>query len=239
MKPYYKQAFIVFLFFLAFVFYYYNNSIKQLNWIILLVLIILVFIFINSFFDIIEPPSFEKQNKYKRFNEYTEDGFKSACPARKEEYIYISWDSIEAIFLSNRVPGDGEYHNFQYIFVLNREPVIINKNNPSLFTKIVHKILPEPKKSGLPIYTTDDNIQRDFHYIGSALEKYFIKTNENLKEYLSLKFGNKIEKKIINNTVYYENPKNLKQYGFYKIFDRNNNLNDETLNRFREESKNN
>ena len=52
-----------------------------------------------------------------------------------EKKLKIYWDSIEAIFLLNKPPLDGEYHNFEYIIILNKEPEIILYSNQKLFNK--------------------------------------------------------------------------------------------------------
>lgn len=234
MKPYYRQAILIFIFILGCMwFLFINDSMKKLNWVVYPILILLIFLFINSFYNVISPPSYEKTMSNKWYSEYSEEGFKTFSPS-SQQYTYISWQSIEAIFLSNQTPRDGDYHNFRYTFILNKEPEIIKYENQNWFNRNIDRMLPNVKKSGLPIYSTDDYIQRDFNKISDAIEKYLEGSNKNLDNYLSKKFGNDV--KQMNGQ--YKNTKPLKYFGFYKIFDRNNPLNDSVLNKFREETKN-
>ena len=174
--------------------------------------------------------------EYKWHSEFNENEFRTYSPG-SEECMVILWESVEAIFLSNQTPRDGDYHNFKYTFILNKEPKIVKNENQSWFNRIIGKILPKVKISGLPTYETDDHIQKDFKSIAPAIEKYLGITNTNQKSFLSMKFGNKVEDLKKTNNQYYTEGKSLKYFGFYKIFDRNTKLEDALLNRFREETK--
>jgi len=78
----------------------------------------------------------------------------------------------------------------------------------------------------------------DFHTFNEAINKYLAKVNPETCSYLKLKFGNEIQNIKLDNTTKKMIDKQLKTFGFYKIFDRENNLNDDNLNTFRKETDN-
>lgn len=170
----------------------------------------------------------------KNYCEYCNKGF-TIVNLLLERKTFISWSSIEAIFLSNNPPGDGDYHNFEYSIILNKEPVETNFENQKWYNKIFK--FSKTKKNQLPLIRINDYWYKDFKTFGPAIEKYLIETNSHLNEYLEYKFGNKVKPEKKNGVTYFKSEEPLKQFGFYKIFDRNNNLNDNRLKQFREDSE--
>ncbi|WP_278011744.1 hypothetical protein [Flavobacterium gyeonganense] len=136
----------------------------------------------------------------------------------------------------NKPPLDGEYHNFEYLIISNSEPIVIKYDVQSWYNKI--SILPKPKKKGLPIIKINDYSNIDFYTFNEAINKYLVKVNPETSSYLKLKFGNKIQNIKSENTTKKNIDEQLKTFGFYKIFDRENNLNDYNLNTFRKETDN-
>ena len=151
-----------------------------------------------------------------------------------EKKIIISWKSIEAIFLLNKIPLDGEYHNFEYSIILNSEPTEVKYEIQNWFNKIT--IFPKLKRKGLPIIRINDESNLDFHTFYEAINKYLPNINNDTENYLNLKFGNEIKFTKSGNSTKSNISNPIKTVGFYKIYDKGNKLNDENLNRFREET---
>ncbi|MFD2908232.1 hypothetical protein ACFSX9_05740 [Flavobacterium ardleyense] len=241
MRPNYMQALFMLLLLLvcAGIVYLmlFNNVRSWFGWGFMSLLIALFSLFLfDSFFELSKGQTLEQKNKNKDRLEYFDDNMTIDCPYLQIKEI-IKWNSIEAIFLSNRPPGDGEYHNFEYTVILNSDPEEVKYETQSWFNKT--SFLPKLKKRGLPIVRINDDSNRDFHTFNDAIAKYLVNVNVESHNYLSLKFGNEVEYKKTGNTVKATGSKQMKSMGFYKIFDRENDLNDETLDRFREETKNN
>jgi hypothetical protein len=97
--------------------------------------------------------------------------------------------------------------------------------------------LSKTKNNQLPLIRINDYWHKDFKTFAPAIENYLSNINSYTNEYLENKFGNKVITEKKNGVTYFKSEKPLKQFGFYKIFDRNNNLNDNTLKQFREDSK--
>ena len=241
MKPNYLQAFgmlvcivissgIIYMMIL-------NYVTSWFGWGFMLLLVALFSLFlIDSFFEISKGQSLENKNKNKDRLEYFEENMTIDYHYLQIKEI-IKWNSIEAIFLSNRPPGDGEYHNFEYTVILNSEPEEVKYEIQSWFNKLT--VFPKQKKNGLPIVRIKDDTNIHFQTFNDAISKYLININIESDNYLNLKFGNEMEYKKNGNSIKATISSPMKSIGFYKIFDRENDLNDENLNRFREETKNN
>lgn len=172
-------------------------------------------------------------NDSKEKIHYTEEKITIDVPV-SEEKIVVFWTDIEAIFLLNKPPLDGEYHNFEYLIILNSKPIVIKYDVQSWYNKIF--FLPEPKKKSLPIIKINDYSNIDFYTFNEAINKYLAKVNPETHSYLKLKFGNKVQNIKSGNTTKKVIDDPLKTFGFCKIFDRENNLNDYNLNTFRKEA---
>ena len=77
--------------------------------------------------------------EYKWHGDFNENKFRTYSPG-SEKCTVILWKTVEAIFLSNQTPRDGDYHNFKYTFILNKEPKIVKNENQSWFNRIIGKI---------------------------------------------------------------------------------------------------
>jgi hypothetical protein len=148
----------------------------------------------------------------------------------------IKWTTIEAVFLLNKPPLDGEYHNFEYTLILNSDPEVVKYETQSWYNRI--NIFPNLKRKGLPRIRINDDSNSDFYTFHEAINQYLLTGDKDTVNILNLKFGNEVHYEKSGNTTKATISKPIKTMGFYKIFDRSNNLNDETLNRFREETKN-
>lgn len=200
------------------------------------ILIIILYIMYTINFGIpMSDKTGKKIEEKKRRLAYTEKTITIDIPILEKKVI-IYWDNIEAIFLLNKPPLDGEYHNFEYSIILNSEPNTVKYNIQSWYNRI--SLFPEPKRKGLPIIRINDDNNIDFHTFNEAINKYLVKVNLETSSYLKLKFGNKIQNIKSENTTKKIIDEQLKTFGFYKIFDRENNLNDYNLNTFRKETDN-
>lgn len=156
-----------------------------------------------------------------------------------EKKTLIYWKSIECIFLLNKPPLDGEYHNFEYILILNREPENIKYEFQKWYNKLtIFHFSSKSKGNQLPIIKINDYSNRDFNRFKDAVNKYLLNENETSVDYFKLKFGNEVAENKIGNAKIsrVENP--IKTIGFYEIFDRGTDLNDEKVIEYREQVKN-
>jgi hypothetical protein len=185
-------------------------------------------------FDIVKFSTDKDPKGTKSYCEYSNEGF-TIVDVLLEKNFFISWTSVEVIFLSNRPPGDGEYHNFEYSIILNKEPIETNFENQKWYNKIFK--LSKTKNNQLPLIRINDYWHKDFKTFAPAIEQYLVNTHSHLNEFLENKFGNKTIAERKNGITYLKSEKPLKQFGFYKIFDRNNKLKDNRLEQFREDSK--
>lgn len=172
-------------------------------------------------------------DKYKRKLIYNDDKFII------KSYSYdlaIKWGDIEAIFLKNSPPLDGEYHNNEYRIILNKDP-LRTRNFPQ---KWYDGLLPKPKKEKYPMIKIDDYSNLDFDTFYGSIEKY-LNTEKKASDFQFEKFfGNetKIIKKNENTIVTIPARKPYKTLGFYKIFDRENPINDNRLLEYRNNAQN-
>ncbi len=186
------------------------------------------------FFNLVKFSTDKDYKGTKKYCEYNNEGF-TIVDLLLEKNTFISWISVEAIFLSNDPPGDGEYHNFEYSIILNKEPINTKFENQKWYNKIFK--FSKTKNNQLPLIRINDYWHKDFKTFAPAIENYLRNINSYTNEYLENKFGNKVITENKNGVTYFKSEKPLKQFGFYKIFDRNNNLNDRILKQFREDSE--
>ncbi|MDR7211478.1 hypothetical protein [Flavobacterium piscis] len=156
-----------------------------------------------------------------------------------EKKTIIYWKNIEAIFLLNKSPLDGEYHNFEYIIILNREPENIKYEFQKWYNKLrMFNFSSKSKENQLPIIKINDYNNKDFNTFKDAVNKYLLNVNETSSDYFKLKFGNKVEESKIGNTKITKIKNPIKTIGFYEIFDHGNDLNDKKVIEYREQVKN-
>lgn len=148
----------------------------------------------------------------------------------------IRWDDIEAIFLINSPPLDGEYHNKEYRIILNKEPLYIR----NFSQKWYDKILPKPKKEKYPMIKIDDYYNIDFDTFYGLVEKFLIK-EKTISDFQPEKFfGNesKVIKKNKSMTIITSAKKPYLTLGIYNVFDRENVINDNRLTEYRNNAQN-
>lgn len=202
-----------------------------------LVALFLFFIMYSLNFGIsLSEKKVDEVEKDKNHLSYTTSEFIIDHPLTQRKEI-VKWKTVEAVFLNNRPPLEGEYHNFEYAIVLNSNPIEEKYQNQSWY----NKLFPDSNKNEnkLPIIYIRDDSNADFYSFKDALAKN-LNINENyLSQVLDMKFGNKTET-IKTGDTFIEKPVNeiLKTVGFYTIFDRGNSFEDTALKKFREESEN-
>lgn len=144
-------------------------------------------------------------NQYKAKLLYHQDYF-TIVTHTQNQVIY--WRDIEAIFLINSSPLDGEYHTMEYRIFLNKKPETVTKQPLQWYDKI----FPEPKQEKFPMVKIDDHYHFDFNTFYPSLEKLlFTKTAD----------------------IPYN--KELKTTGFYKIFDKGTFADSGSLKDYREQ----
>lgn len=197
--------------------------------------LIFALFFVDSFYEINQGQSLDEINKYKRRLYYGDQYFTVDYPYLEQKEI-IYWSSIEAIFLSNSPPLDGEYHNFEYSIFLNSTPHVVKYEVQNWFNRL--SIFPTPKMKVLPILKIRDDDNRDFHTFDAAIHKYLTEVNRDSTKYLTLKFGNEMHIVKSEDTTKGQLHGSIKSLGFYSIYDRNSSLADPTLLRYRQEAQN-
>ncbi|WP_161794136.1 hypothetical protein [Flavobacterium sp. 316] len=198
------------------------------------IILILAFIIYTINFGI--PTSDKIINKIESNKEslsYSKEYFIINIPIL-EKKLKINWESIEAIFLLNKPPLDGEYHNFEYIIIMNKDPEIMMYNNQKWYNRYnLLSVFPKSNKKKLPCVKINDYSNKNFNTFKDAIDKYLVKT----KDYLNLKFGNETKEVISGNIKIVTLKSPIKTFGFYKVFDLGNDLKDEKLIEYRNEVK--
>ena len=171
--------------------------------------------------------------KYKGKLVYNDDSFII------KTYSYdsvIKWIDVEAIFLISSPPLDGEYHNKEYIIILNKDPLCI-RNFPQ---KWYDRLLPNSKKEKYPMIKIDDYSNVDFDTFYGSIEKYLNIEKKTSNFQFEKFFGNesKIIKKNGNTNVSIPTQKPRNTLRFYKIFDKENSINDSRLIEYRNNAQN-
>lgn len=148
----------------------------------------------------------EEINQYKATFLYHQDYF-TIVSYSQDQIIY--WRDIEAIFLINSLPLDGEYHTMEYRIFLNKKPETIRKQP----LKWYDKILPQPKQEKFPMIKIDNDYHIDFNTFYPSLEKF-----------------------LFTKTADISCNKSLKTTGFYKIFDKGTYIDSGNLKEYREQA---
>lgn len=218
MKPNYARAICSFVPILISCVLLYKFHINNLNnvliWgIVLIVIAVSIFVFISSFKNIGKFKTENEANKYKGKLVYNDDSYTIITYSKD---ITVPWNAIEAIFLINSPPLDGEYHNKEFRIFLNREPVIINKRP----LKWYDSVLPTPKKEEYPMIKIDDYYNIDFDTFLPSIERFLMIKNIP-STFLNGTFGNQVDYvKKENTTIGVPHNKLLMTTGFYVLFDK-------------------
>lgn len=235
---------LIFLFAILGLFIIYSLIKLDINyWGIVIVGIITIFLFFLIYTINFGIPTSNKINieieKRKKSLVYTNEYFEINNPLLERKKI-IYWKTIEAIFLLNKPPLDGEYHNFQYIIILNTEPEDVKYNIQKWYNIFnLSNFFPKRISKDLPIININDDSNKDFNTFSSSINKYLKNINKKTPDYLGRKFGNENKEIKLNNNITTSISNPLKTIGFYQIFDLGNDLKDKRLIEYREEVKKN
>lgn len=155
-------------------------------------------------------------------------GFTIDSPLMQEK-TNVAWCQIEAIFLINSAPLDGEYFNFQYIIFAKNPITILPYENQKWYNKLFP---PRTDYSEMSRILIDDYRNIDFHDFFPMAKIHLSNVNDNIPKYLNFKFGNNISELILfksSNNI----EKSINNLGFYCVFDRKTNIQNNILNDYR------
>ena len=145
--------------------------------------------------------------------------------------LIIKWNEVEAIFMANFPPAEGDNHTMEYRLILNKEPLEIRKDKNTW----LDNFLSFPKEK-YPLVIIDNYNYRstDFYNFHILVKKYLIR-EKNIKIDISPKrfFGNKVE--IIKNkdSIIMTPSGKIRVEGFQLVFDRGNDIKDKRLLEYR------
>ena len=145
--------------------------------------------------------------------------------------LIIKWDEVEAIFMSNFPPTEGDNHTMEYRLILNKEPLEIRKDKNTW----LDNFLSFPKeKYPLVIIDNYNYCSTDFYNFHILVKKYLIRgKNIEIDIFPKRFFGNKVE--IIKNkdsTMMTPSGK-ISVEGIQLVFDRGNDIKDKRLLEYR------
>ncbi|WP_404981472.1 hypothetical protein [Capnocytophaga granulosa] len=145
--------------------------------------------------------------------------------------LIIKWDEVEAIFMANFPPTEGDNHTMEYRLILNKEPLEIRKDKNTW----LDNFLSFPKeKYPLVIIDNYNYCSTDFYNFHILVKKYLIR-EKNIETDISPKrfFGNKVE--IIKNkdSIIMTPSGKVRVEGIQLVFDRGNDIKDKRLLEYR------
>lgn len=145
--------------------------------------------------------------------------------------LIIKWDEVEAIFMANFPPTEGDNHTMEYRLILNKEPLEIKKDKNTW----LDNFLSFPKeKYPLVIIDNYNYCSTDFYNFHILVKKYLIR-EKNIEIDISPKrfFGNKVE--IIKNkdSIMMTPSGKISVEGIQLVFDRGNDIKDKRLLEYR------
>ena len=145
--------------------------------------------------------------------------------------LIIKWDEVEAIFMANFPPTEGDNHTMEYRLILNKEPLEIKKDKNTW----LDNFLSFPKeKYPLVIIDNYNYCSTDFYNFHILVKKYLIR-GKNIEIDISPKrfFGNKVE--IIKNkdSIMMTPSGKISVEGIQLVFDRGNDIKDKRLLEYR------
>lgn len=168
---------------------------------------------------------FEKSEISKNRLYFYDGEFVIDSPLLQEKKI-VEWKQVEAVFLMNSAPLDGEYFNFQYIIFAKTPVKTVRYKNQKWYNKILPA---HTDRAEVTIIRIDDYRNIDFHSFFPMANKHLDYVNNNIAKYLNLKFGNDVTKQNFNQNQSSSTANTINNLGFYKVFDRNNAIEDSTL----------
>ena len=146
--------------------------------------------------------------------------------------LIIKWDEVEAIFMANFPPTEGDNHTMEYRLILNKEPLEIRKDKNTW----LDNFLSFPKEKYPLVIIDNYNYSRtDFYNFHILIKKYLIRgKNIEIDIFPKRFFGNKVEIIKKKDSIMMTPSGKVRVEGFQLVFDRGNDINDKRLLKYRE-----
>ncbi|WP_454948389.1 hypothetical protein [Capnocytophaga leadbetteri] len=145
--------------------------------------------------------------------------------------LIIKWDEVEAIFMANFPPAEGDNHTIEYRLILNKEPLEIRKDKNTW----LDNFLSFPKeKYPLVIIDNYNYCSTDFYNFHILVKKYLIR-EKNIEIDISPKkfFGNKVEIVKNKDSIIMTPSGKIRVEGFQLVFDRGSDIKDKRILEYR------
>lgn len=145
--------------------------------------------------------------------------------------LIIKWDEVEAIFMANFPPAEGDNHTIEYRLILNKEPLEIRKEKNTW----LDNFLSFPKeKYPLVIIDNYNYCSTDFYNFHILVKKYLIR-EKNIEIDISPKkfFGNKVEIVKNKDSIIMTPSGKIRVEGFQLVFDRGSDIKDKRILEYR------
>lgn len=145
--------------------------------------------------------------------------------------LIIKWDEVEAIFMANFPPAEGDNHTIEYRLILNKEPLEIRKDKNTW----LDNFLSFPKeKYPLVIIDNYNYCSIDFYNFHILVKKYLIR-EKNIEIDISPKkfFGNKVEIVKNKDSIIMTPSGKIRVEGFQLVFDRGSDIKDKRILEYR------
>lgn len=145
--------------------------------------------------------------------------------------LIIKWDEVEAIFMANFPPAEGDNHTIEYRLILNKEPLEIRKEKNTW----LDNFLSFPKeKYPLVIIDNYNYCSIDFYNFHILVKKYLIR-EKNIEIDISPKkfFGNKVEIVKNKDSIIMTPSGKIRVEGFQLVFDRGSDIKDKRILEYR------
>jgi len=145
--------------------------------------------------------------------------------------LIIKRDEVEAIFMANFPPAEGDNHTIEYRLILNKEPLEIRKDKNTW----LDNFLSFPKeKYPLVIIDNYNYCSTDFYNFHILVKKYLIR-EKNIEIDISPKkfFGNKVEIVKNKDSIIMTLSGKIRVEGFQLVFDRGSDIKDKRILEYR------
>lgn len=145
--------------------------------------------------------------------------------------LIIKQDEVEAIFMANFPPAEGDNHTIEYRLILNKEPLEIRKDKNTW----LDNFLSFPKeKYPLVIIDNYNYCSTDFYNFHILVKKYLIR-EKNIEIDISPKkfFGNKVEIVKNKDSIIMTPSGKIRVEGFQLVFDRESDIKDKRILEYR------
>jgi len=145
--------------------------------------------------------------------------------------LIIKWDEVEAIFMANFPPSEGDNHTMEYRLILNKEPLEIRKDKNTWLDNFLSF---SKEKYPLVIIDNYNYCSSDFYNFHILVKKYLI-GEKNIEIDISPKrfFGNKVEIMKNKDSIIMTPSGKIRIERFQLVFDRGNDIKDKRFLEYR------